>query len=70
LSSQATASASSRQERALKRFTASTMVALQPIRWVGCHFRAVLGIRCLGLPSFFAHFCKQAIKRDEHLLVV
>src|SRR5262245_59528359 len=40
----------------------------------GRRFLAMLRIseaaRCLGLPSLFAHLCKQAIERGEHRLVV
>ena len=40
----------------------------------GRRFLAMLGIneaaRCLGLPSLFAHLCKQGIERGEHRLVI
>ena len=40
----------------------------------GLWFLAMLGIdevaRCLGLPSLFAHLCKQGIERGEHRLVI
>ena len=40
----------------------------------GRRFLAMLRInevaRCLGLPSLFAHLCKQGIERGEHRLVI
>ena len=40
----------------------------------GRRFLVMLGIseaaRCLGLPSLFAHLCKQAIKRGQHRFII